>query len=95
MSYSSDVSAYVTDIANVASESKSQHQPVLSSIRDITNYWKGESYDAFRKKFAGVDQDAKDMHESLSRVYSALRNLKTAIDQADDERRQEAAKQQS
>jgi len=94
MSYSDDVSADANNIAEIARDSKDQHNKVLSRINEVSNYWKGESYEAFRTKFAGREQDTRTMHNKLDSVYSALRDLKKAIDQADDERRQEAARQQ-
>jgi len=92
MSYTSEASQRATQITNATNDSKNQHQRVVSSVRGASSWWKGEAYDAFNKKYGGIDRYVRSMHDSMGKTVSALKNLRKAIDKADTERAREAAK---
>jgi len=92
MFYASEASSCADQIGQVSLDSKTSHKSVVRDIRGISNYWKGEAFDAFQKKYESIDRDIQDMHDGMANVASALKNLKKAIIKADDERAFEAAK---
>jgi len=91
MSYDTDASNCALQIGQIVRDSKTQHQKAVKDIRGVSNYWKGEAYDAFQKKYANIDQDIQDMHDCMNNTAAAMKNLKKAIDMADNERMLEAA----
>jgi len=85
MSYASNISAYRTELGKTTTDSRSQHQTVVTSNKGLSKFGKGESYDAFNKKFGGIDKEINAMHNSLDKTSSALKKLKDALDRADNE----------